>query len=72
MSYIFTNSQSHTYYYLNLLFNHDKLFKFTALQCNPAFMPPLNLAQQLMSASTVVPFTQSHSNEQNLSREREN
>lgn len=27
MSYIFTNSQLRTYYYLDLLFNHDKLLK---------------------------------------------
>lgn len=47
---------------------HLKLFKFTAMWCNPAFMSPLNLSQQLMPASAVVPFAQSHSNEQNLRR----
>lgn len=51
---------------------HPKLFKFTATWCNPAFMSPLNPFRQLMPESAVVPFTQSHSNEQNLNRGRLN
>lgn len=51
---------------------HLKLLKFTATWCNPAFVSPLNPFRQLMPESALVPFTQSHSNEQNLNRGRLN